>query len=238
MEKLKKVVLTSAIVWFSTLVIYNSFGNEEHLDLNSAKSIDIWTWETDKKYIENWFIKYFLKSDLTDEEFKDAIESTSYFNSLVKKNIHNSDNLYQIKNTFLEHIEKYIDESKMKEFTLFIDQSYSSSHNEKFAYDKFDTSSWWLKKDELSYTLPSKDILLKAKKEINEKYSELINNIPEEKLPKILDNINSKLSKLKKSSIKSEKKEKYLIILTALSEIIDEKVNFSLNGISIEELLK
>lgn len=264
MEKLKKIVLTGAVVWFSTLVVYNSFGNREELDLNSAKVNDNYTWENSIKSTQDLFLKSFLKQDLSIQEVNDALESISYYNNLLQNNYYNSGDLNQINNNFLDHIEKYIDENKMEEFKKVIykkldfskdlDKSYNSWSNEIESEDSTDIEDTTNNEDNQNISENSKkdlpkiqnntnlsnksEFIIKAKKEILDKYSNLIDKIPKEKLPVILEKITWKISQVNNSSLAQEKKEKSLILLTALSEIVNEKINSSIDDISIEELLK
>lgn len=285
MDKLKKIVLTGAVVSFSTLAIYNSFANRDEIELNSANSREMKSENSVlvNKWPEESFLKEYLKQDLSQNEKDDAMESMIYFKNLVKKNYNNPDNLEQIKNTFFDHIEKYIDENKIDEFRKFIqekfnliknwtikkeyrinkiedrndeeeeeedqsgslDKDYSSGsleqHRKEDRKKEFiNNNSWSLERNQTWSLERNKDIkkLGEIKKDLSKKYSKLINNIPKDKLPVILERINWKILEVTNSNLKQEAKDKSLAMLNALAELINERISSSINDISVEELLK
>lgn len=75
-------------------------------------------------------------------------------------------------------------------------------------------------------------------KQLKEKYSNLINNIPSEKLSLVLDKINSKIDSITNSDLKQDVKERSLAILQALVVLINERIADTATGISVEDLLK
>lgn len=114
---------------------------------------------------------------------------------------------------------------------------------EEYKKEYNQTSSWnYENKDKMQYFKNNvkpkqslKDIYIK---QLREKYSTLINNIPSEKLSLVLDKINSKIDSITNSDLKQDTKEKSLAMLNALVVLINERLDSFDTDSLVQDLLK